>query len=204
MKNIIVPVFILLIFTSIGCVDDPKPKVQKTNPPSTILQLLTGDPNANKTQTTQPGTQPTTTPLTIPSTSVSTARLNPAHGQPGHRCDIAVGAPLDSKPGQSTIQTPSTEKTITPLNTPSATGKALNPAHGQPGHRCDIAVGAPLDSKPIQTTTQTQTQSAVKTTTPLSIPSATEDGLNPAHGKPGHRCDIAVGAPLNSKPAPKQ
>lgn len=21
--------------------------------------------------------------------------LNPAHGQPGHRCDIAVGAPLD-------------------------------------------------------------------------------------------------------------
>ena len=26
-------------------------------------------------------------------------------------------------------------------------------------------------------------------------------GLNPPHGKPGHRCDIAVGAPLNSAPA---
>lgn len=26
-------------------------------------------------------------------------------------------------------------------------------------------------------------------------------GLNPAHGQPGHRCDIAVGAPLNSAPA---
>jgi len=25
--------------------------------------------------------------------------------------------------------------------------------------------------------------------------------LNPAHGQPGHRCDIAVGAPLNSAPA---
>ena len=26
-------------------------------------------------------------------------------------------------------------------------------------------------------------------------------GMNPAHGQPGHRCDIAVGAPLNSAPA---
>ena len=25
-------------------------------------------------------------------------------------------------------------------------------------------------------------------------------GMNPPHGQPGHRCDIAVGAPLNSKP----
>jgi hypothetical protein len=26
--------------------------------------------------------------------------MNPSHGQPGHRCDIAVGAPLNSKPTQ--------------------------------------------------------------------------------------------------------
>ena len=26
--------------------------------------------------------------------------------------------------------------------------------------------------------------------------------MNPAHGAPGHRCDISVGAPLNS-PAPE-
>jgi hypothetical protein len=25
-------------------------------------------------------------------------------------------------------------------------------------------------------------------------------GMNPAHGQPNHRCDIAVGEPLNSKP----
>ena len=30
--------------------------------------------------------------------STGSGKLNPAHGQPGHRCDIAVGAPLDSKP----------------------------------------------------------------------------------------------------------
>jgi hypothetical protein len=29
----------------------------------------------------------------------------------------------------------------------------------------------------------------------------TAPGMNPPHGEPGHRCDIAVGAPLNSKPA---
>ena len=26
--------------------------------------------------------------------STETITVNPAHGQPGHRCDIAVGAPL--------------------------------------------------------------------------------------------------------------
>ncbi|MDG3581548.1 MULTISPECIES: hypothetical protein [Galbibacter] len=54
--------------------------------------------------------------------------LNPAHGQPGHRCDIAVGAPLTSPQGGAMLNTSAT----------------LNPAHGQPGHRCDVAVGAPL------------------------------------------------------------
>jgi hypothetical protein len=28
----------------------------------------------------------------------------------------------------------------------------------------------------------------------------TAPGMNPPHGQPNHRCDIAVGAPLNSKP----
>ena len=36
-----------------------------------------------------------------------------------------------------------------------------------------------------------------------TVPSeAPADGLNPAHGLPGHRCDLAVGAPLSSAPAP--
>lgn len=54
--------------------------------------------------------------------------LNPPHGQAGHRCDIAVGAPLGGN---------------TPINNSTAN---LNPPHGQAGHRCDIAVGAPLPS----------------------------------------------------------
>lgn len=93
---------------------------------------------------------------------ISKAGLNPAHGQPGHRCDIPVGSPLDSKPTQPAVNTVSQPATITPtpspaapvINTSPAPGGAvaagLNPAHGQPGHRCDIAVGAPLNSKPTQ------------------------------------------------------
>lgn len=64
--------------------------------------------------------------------------MNPPHGQPNHRCDIPVGSPLNSAPGNKVAS--------------SQTPAGMNPPHGQPGHRCDIAVGAPLNSKPIKTT----------------------------------------------------
>ncbi len=84
--------------------------------------------------------------------------LNPAHGEPYHRCDIQVGAPIDSAPEPSAPQlTPSPQ--VSGFNTspiaPSVTSSAapaaisgpkpaLNPAHGEPYHRCDLQVGAPL------------------------------------------------------------
>jgi hypothetical protein len=40
--------------------------------------------------------------------------MNPQHGQPGHRCDIAVGAPLNSKPAAATttpVPVPATTET---------------------------------------------------------------------------------------------
>ena len=83
----------------------------------------------------------------------------------------------------------------------------LNPPHGQPGHRCDISVGAPLNSKPApngaaQPTVVTTQQPAQNNTVVTQMPAQkTAPGMNPPHGEPGHRCDIAVGAPLNSKPA---
>jgi len=36
----------------------------------------------------------------VPEVNSSSTALNPKHGEPGHRCDIAVGAPLNSKPTQ--------------------------------------------------------------------------------------------------------
>lgn len=120
------------------------------------------------------------------------ARLNPAHGQPGHRCDFGVGEALPENPLQtSAIQTSFPQNPqIQSANLGNST--LLNPQHGQPGHRCDIGVGAPLNSKP-----NSDTVTPNKVQTPNIQPAAS--GMNPKHGEPGHRCDIAVGAPLNSK-----
>lgn len=81
------------------------------------------------------------------------------------------------------------------------TAPGMNPPHGQPNHRCDIAVGAPLNSpvaKPAATTTATQPQQTVTMTPPTPVKTVTAPGMNPPHGEPNHRCDIAVGAPLSS------
>lgn len=139
--------------------------------------------------------------------------LNPAHGQPGHRCDLAVGAPLNSAPAKTT--TTNTPATAIPATNKTTVANGLNPAHGQPGHRCDIAVGAPLNSEvKKQNTTPANTslnsslfptynfpkKDSISTPAPVTTPQFAYDStgaaLNPAHGKPGHNCSIAVGKPL--------
>ena len=87
--------------------------------------------------------------------------LNPEHGQPHHRCDIQVGAPIDSAPMENPapavmpqqnvsnkgFNTNPISPSVGPVTSPSqATGPkpANNPAHGEPHHRCDLQVGAPL------------------------------------------------------------
>jgi hypothetical protein len=82
---------------------------------------------------------------------------------------------------------------------PVKVAKGMNPSHDQPGHRCDIPVGAPLNS-PIATgkTTAPQVVSNTSVTVPSATVAPTPKGMNPPHGQPGHRCDISVGAPLNS------
>lgn len=69
-----------------------------------------------------------------------TAGVNPPHGQPGHRCDIAVGAPL---PGSAAA--PAAPQNTSPRK--AGTSAAVNPPHGQPGHDCAVPVGAPLPQK---------------------------------------------------------
>ncbi|HLO81383.1 MAG TPA: hypothetical protein VK166_10510 [Chitinophagaceae bacterium] len=186
---------------------------------------ISGTPESSALTTTPAlGTEAsTTTPGTV-ATPTPAVKLNPAHGQPGHRCDISVGAPLDgssapaaatttsltSSPRQaSSVNIPLNLKGLTALGQPGGAG--LNPAHGKPGHRCDIAVGAPLNSAPAANTAQAIPASSVPTAAPViqapavsaqntSTSISAASGLNPQHGQPGHRCDIAVGAPLNSKP----
>ena len=74
-----------------------------------------------------------------------------------------------------------------------------NPPHGKPGHRHDLPDGAPLPVASVNSSTSSVNNSSLQNliTQPDSI--AGESLLiNPPHGKPGHTCSVAVGAPLNS------
>jgi hypothetical protein len=164
--------FIVVMAVSCGSND----KEAKTDTPAVNTPVNTSvAPVASPVVSTTPSvstTTPTITPVTTTTSqpvTTTTAGLNPAHGQPGHRCDISVGAPLNSPPGKVTTPTvnsnsapanlsPSivnTSPQIVPTPSTQTVAAGMNPAHGQPGHRCDIAVGSPLNSpvKPIVTPT---------------------------------------------------
>ena len=100
--------------------------------------------------------------------------------------------------------TNSSQNASSPQQNSNSNAVGMNPPHGQAGHRCDIAVGAPLNSPPnksipnpatISSVTNSPAPAIVKTNTAAVV---TKPGMNPPHGQAGHRCDIAVGAPLNS------
>lgn len=174
-----------------SCKDNkPTEAEYKYEPVITNTSSSTDSSNAK----TQP--QPQQSTNLIPNqqaTNNTGVKLNPPHGQPGHSCEVADGAPLPNTTApvtnqQQTVVTPT--KVTIPTPTPST--KGLNPEHGKPGHRCDISVGAPLDSKPT-VQTQTQQQPTVVTT---PVKTVTPPGMNPPHGEPGHKCEVAVGAPL--------
>ena len=199
MKQIILATVVIYLITLSSC------GTNEAGGPS----LGTSKPNLPALSTPSTTTSSPALPTGYPAAPIiASARLNPAHGQPGHRCDIAVGAVLPPEGSAPNLKllTPTAPVLNTPVqNTPpvvqpqavAAVAAGLNPAHGQPGHRCDIPVGQPLNSKP-QTNNQTATTVTPAITTPLKPDTLFAKGLNPAHGQPGHRCDIAVGQPLNS------
>lgn len=151
------------------------------------------------------------------SPSVATAPgMNPPHGQPGHRCDIPVGQPLNSKPAPSATQA-AQNITVNGNNSvqidPNAvspgkvmidqngkqvkTAPGMNPPHGQPGHRCDIPVGQALNSKPApQPSDQAQTPQPVPAPQAVAANTGPKPRLNPAHGEPWHDCAKKVGDAL--------
>ncbi len=217
-SKILISSLVLSSLLFISCKKDLEP--QENTPTSELVKLgLMKDTTKVNSVVQNPVQTNSNTVLS------SNAGLNPAHGQPGHRCDIAVGAPLNSAPTQGqtataqptqTVQVNPTQQNVVTTTTTTAApvkvGKGMNPSHGQPGHRCDIPVGAPLNS-PVaakQTTTNTAQSGSTSQTFTVTPPAnnnavpallSTEtptvaEGMNPAHGQPGHRCDIAVGAPL--------
>ena len=80
--------------------------------------------------------------LQIPSTG--NVAINPPHGEPGHDCNIAVGAPLNGTVAPVNTSTTIIESSGNPVNNSSTNGVRLNPPHGEPGHDCNVMVGQPL------------------------------------------------------------
>lgn len=150
----------LMIFAAaalaVSCKNTKNTEVQKS-----VTQTAT----APETKSQENVATQTSTPenTAIPSNTASDKpALNPPHGQPYHRCDIAVGAPIDSPapvqnaapqvaqpqsaPNAGFNTNPISPSLAPPVSSTADIGPkpALNPPHGQPHHRCDLQVGAPL------------------------------------------------------------
>ena len=165
-----------ILFISCKKEDDTTSNTPSTTPKEIIMPRVQAIPAQTYTQ--QPTTQniapvqnQTATQngqVVTPNPVATKLGMNPPHGQAGHRCDIAVGAPLNSpkskqpSPGIATSQPVVTSSTITPAQTTQAattpailnpnatetvTAPGMNPPHGQAGHECAVAVGAPLPKK---------------------------------------------------------
>jgi hypothetical protein len=155
MKNLFTPLFIIA-FVLISCkneAENQSPKVvvpfyQVANQQQNQT-LKTPQPNQGQSLYPAASAQNTTTQKQTVTAPVTVAKgMNPSHGQPGHRCDIPVGAPLNSPAATtnpSTTQVTS-KPTVTVIPSATSTPKGMNPPHGQPGHLCDIPVGSPLNS----------------------------------------------------------
>lgn len=222
MKQIFTSILIVTIF--VGCGTASKKDKPVTN--SSNQSLVLPQPYAPVA-----GTLPSTNPIstapvnTAPaSTTVQASGLNPAHGQPGHVCELGVGAPLNKTAPQITPATNANQTvtmsepvfTTTGKNPPSlnfnppaastVTAPGINPPHGQPGHRCDITPGSPLNSKPSVSaptiSTPTINSPAIKMEQTPTTKVATAPGMNPPHGEPGHVCGTPVGSPLNGSKSP--
>ncbi|OGC91677.1 MAG: hypothetical protein A2W25_13300 [candidate division Zixibacteria bacterium RBG_16_53_22] len=206
MKRLSITIVILFMVFTMAC--KKSSEISTREGPGTNSGTTQSAPAQSQSSEAAPVSEenpPVAAPFAAPEPTAA-AGLNPPHGQPNHRCDIAVGVPLDSPPGTGKTPPVASGQNM-PLptaitSTPTAaapTAPGMNPPHGQPNHRCDIAVGAPLDSPPGTGKTppvSSQLNAPVQTTTTPTAP-----GMNPPHGQPNHRCDIPVGAPLDSPPA---
>ena len=183
MKSKSILLFLLgssLFFTSCKKTEEaPASTEQKTE--TTATETPAANDVSNVTTTPAPATTQTATPAGQP------PKLNPPHGQPFHKCEIAVGAPLDgSASAQGTTPAPVQQNAPKSFFKTVQTEQQANPT--QP------VAAAPAPAKQV-----TPTQQVKPTATPAST-TANATGPkpknNPAHGQPHHRCDIKVGDPL--------
>ncbi|MDR2234554.1 MAG: hypothetical protein LBE92_00380 [Chryseobacterium sp.] len=208
MKNTLLGVIAVSVL-AVSCKKDEKATYLKEEAGVQPTNVAVNTPKASLLD--QAGIQSNTSPAPM----ATAPGMNPPHGQPGHRCDIPVGQPLNSKPapapaqnnapanGDHTIQIDPNSMTpgkvmIDDKGKMVKTAPGMNPPHGAPGHRCDIPVGQPLNSKPAPAPQPAAQNIAQNTQAPAPAPPPTGEKpkLNPAHGEPWHNCAVKVGDPL--------
>ncbi|CAD7804553.1 hypothetical protein CHRY9390_01240 [Chryseobacterium aquaeductus] len=216
MKNIFLGIISVGIL-AVSCKKDEKPTYIKDE--AGVQQSATTVNNAPQPSLLNQAGIPTVSPN---SQNVATAPgMNPPHGQPGHKCEIPVGQPLNGSPAPAA--TPANQNiTVNGNNSvqidPNAvspgkimvdqngkqvkTAPGMNPPHGEPGHRCDIPVGQALNSKPSPAaqpaaqTAQVQAPQPAPVTQAVANNTGPKPKLNPAHGEPWHDCAKKVGDAL--------
>jgi len=153
---------------------EPTPTVNQTQEATPAVQPAPVEitPSAQTPVVVQPGANQVTA---VPVTGDQSG-LNPAHGQPNHRCDIAVGAPLSSPPGPNAQAAPASGTVQLPNNQQGAVTQQVQFQDGTTGSTPNSIMSTPAPSTGATT--------------------STAPGMNPPHGQPGHDCSIAVGAPL--------
>lgn len=209
----------LVLGTMISCSPSPKESEQEQEQVQQQIQTLKTMVEPEIPATVPPVQEDQ--PIEAEQTG-ETVMMNPPHGQPFHRCDIPVGSPLpqnSAAPANASANVKGTEISPAEKNTANVTNAQaintgvpeLNPPHGQPYHRCDIPVGSPLNAAPPAKTTPVINRTGtaptlenaarlnnarLNNTSAPAMANTTPPKLNPPHGQPFHRCDIAVGSPL--------
>jgi hypothetical protein len=160
MKKYILLASFALLGLTISCTGDKKNDTEETTPAESTVETADSH-DASVAVEQQPMVGESQPVNAMPAeNNTSGARLNPAHGEPGHDCAVPVGSPLPA-PGstpatttapQQITATPGTPAPTSIMNAPpagapatsGATAPGMNPPHGEPGHDCAIPVGSPL------------------------------------------------------------
>lgn len=97
-------------------------------------------------ESAEPTAAQTENEVETPVAEEENVKVNPAHGLPGHRCDLPVGAPLTASAGSTQNPTPTSQlpsTSVSPIRVDQT--PTVNPPHGEPGHDCTVPVGAKLE-----------------------------------------------------------
>lgn len=180
MNTYLVVLAVLVVIATTSCTPakkEAKPaEVQQQIPEPQGIAQPAASPAISPATATVPAPAAVGAPAPV-SAAATPPKLNPAHGQPFHRCDIPVGSPLNAAPAK-------------PVTTGITTGISTG---GAP----TLENAGRLNNSQVNNRPVTNTQVANPTAPTVVNASGTPPKLNPPHGQPFHKCEIPVGSPLN-------